>query len=196
LTAWLKELFGSPSFDELITEAAAVRSGSDGILVLPYFAGERTPIFDPDARGTIIGLTLGHGRGHLYRAALEGIAFGVRHNLEVIAPNGASQTVAVGGGTQSRLWAQIVSDVTGLAQELPAETVGAAYGDALLAGEGAGLVPSGTTWAVRRDLITPRPEHAELYDDLYTLYRELYRATAPLAHSLASIQNARHAPTG
>ena len=196
LTAWLKELFGSPSFDELIAEAATVRPGSDGVVVLPYFAGERTPIFDPDARGTIVGLTLGHGRGHLYRAALEGIAFGVRNNLEVIAPHGASQTVAVGGGTQSRLWAQIVSDVTGLAQELPAETVGAAYGDALLAAEGAGLVSSGTTWAVRQELITPRPEHAEVYDDLYRVYRELYRATAPLAHSLASMQNARHAPTG
>ena len=191
LTAWLKGLFGSESYEGLLDEAGAVAPGSDGVVVLPYFAGERTPILDPDARGTIVGLTLGHGRGHLYRAALEGIAFGVRHNLEVMAPQGAVQAIAVGGGTRSELWLQIVSDVSGVAQELPAETVGAAYGDALLAAEGAGLVPAGTSWAVRQRTIVPREEYGELYDRLYSIYRELYDATAALSHALASIQSHR-----
>jgi xylulokinase len=188
LTTWLRELFGNPAFDELIDEAATVPPGSNGLIVLPYFAGERTPIFDPDARGTILGLTLAHRREHLYRAALEGIAYGVRHNLEVIAPQGARQTIAVGGGTRSELWVQTVSDVTGVTQEIPAEAVGAAYGDALLAGEGTGLVPQGTTWAVRQHLIAPQQENRELYDQLYRLYRELYLTTAPVAHSLAAMQ--------
>jgi xylulokinase len=195
LTAWLRGLFGGTAFDVLLSEAAAVAPGSDGVVVLPYFAGERTPILDPDARGTILGLTLAHGRAHLYRAALEGIAYGVRHNLEAIAPGAAVQAVAVGGGARSELWTQVVSDVTGLAQEIPAETVGAAYGDALLAAEGAGLVPRGTTWAARSDLVSPQPEHAELYDELYRVYRDLYPATAPLAHALAAVQASR-SPAG
>jgi xylulokinase len=188
LTTWFRELFGNPRFDDLIDESSTVAPGSNGVIVLPYFAGERTPIFDPDARGTILGLTLGHGRAHLYRAALEGIAFGVRHNLEVIAPQGATQTIAVGGGTRGELWVQIVSDVTGVTQEIPSETVGAAYGDALLAGEGAGLVATGTTWAVRQKSIAPQAAHTEMYDRLYPLYRELYVATAPLSQALAAIQ--------
>jgi xylulokinase len=189
LTAWLRELFGGPPFEDLVSEAAEVAPGSNGLLVLPYFAGERTPILDPNARGTVLGLTLGHGRKHLYRAALEGIGFGVRHNLEVIAPRTTPRTVAVGGGTGGDLWPQIVSDITGVPQEIPRETIGACYGDALLAAEGAGLVPSGTTWAVPQRILAPRPEHAALYDELYGLYRDLYVATAPLSHELAALQS-------
>lgn len=188
LTAWLRELFGTPSFDDLVAEATAIDPGSDGLVVLPYFAGERTPVFDPDARGTIIGLTLGHGRAHLYRAAMEGAAFGVRHNLEAMAPDAEVRGVAVGGGTQSGLWTQIVSDVTGVSQDVPAETVGAAYGDALLAAEGVGLVSRGTTWAVPQEVVEPRTAYAKLYDEHYRIYRELYPATASLAHSLAAVQ--------
>ena len=189
LTAWLRDLFGRPPFDELVHEAAEIAAGSNGLLVLPYFAGERTPILDPNARGTVIGLTLGHNRAHLYRAALEGIAYGVRHNLEAIEPKSAPRAVAVGGGTKDDLWAQIVSDVTGVPQEIPRETIGACYGDALLAAEGAGLVASGTTWAVPQHTLAPRPEHAAHYDELYSFYRDLYVATASLSHSLAALQN-------
>ena len=188
LTAWLRGLFGEPTFDELVQEAAAVAPGSNGLVMLPYFAGERTPILDPSARGAVIGLTLSHQRGHLYRAALEAIAYGVRHNLEVMSPGGAARVVAVGGGTRGDLWAQIVSDVAGLKQTIPVETIGACYGDALLAAEGAELVAPGTVWAKPDRSITPRPEHAALYDELYAIYRELYVATAPLAHSLARLQ--------
>ena len=114
ITAWLRDLVGA-DYATLTDEAADVPPGARGLLLLPYFAGERTPIFDPDARGLVLGLTTGHGRAELYRAALEGIAHGVRHNLEAFRDAGGPdpRLVAVGGGTRGGLWTQIVSDVTG-----------------------------------------------------------------------------------
>ncbi|MGH2541994.1 MAG: FGGY-family carbohydrate kinase, partial [Ardenticatenaceae bacterium] len=88
LTAWLKEITGNLSYETLVQEAAEVPAGADGLVVLPYFAGERTPIFDPQARGVICGLTLRHGRGHLYRALLEATGYGVRHIFEAMRDAG------------------------------------------------------------------------------------------------------------
>jgi len=121
ITAWLRDLFGSLDYPELLALAARSEPGANGLLMLPYFVGERTPIADPLARGVIVGLTLGHSRGDLYRAALESIGFGVRHNIEAILDAGGSidRIVAVGGGAQGGLWTQIVSDVTGCAQVIP-----------------------------------------------------------------------------
>jgi xylulokinase len=192
LTSWLRRIAGDPPFEQLVAEAAEVPAGAGGLLVLPYFAGERTPLFDPDARGTIAGLTLSHGRGHLYRALLEGTAYGVRHNLETMDEAGArgERLVAVGGGTRGGLWTQTVSDVTGRAQELPAQAVGAAFGDALLAGQAAGLVDPGARWNAVAGHVEPDPSAAGGYDELYGLYRELYLATRPQAHALARRQRA------
>jgi xylulokinase len=189
LTAWLRELYGEPPFADLVAEAATVTPGSDGLLLLPYFAGERTPILDPRARGTITGLTLRHTRGHVYRAALEGIAYGARHNLEIMAGGQPVRAVAVGGGTQGRLWMQIVSDVTGLRQQVPAETVGACYGDALLAAEATGLTPLGTSWMRERAVVEPSAELRPLYDRLYGGFRELHPATREIQHDLAALQH-------
>lgn len=140
LGAWFRDLVGPVSFAELDTAAASVPPGSDGLMTLPYFAGERTPLFDPDARGVLVGLTLRHGRGALYRSLLEATAFGVRHNLDAMAAaaDGQTRLIAVGGGVAGGLWPQIVSDVTGLSQDLPAQGIGASYGDALLAAEAIG----------------------------------------------------------
>ena len=95
-------------------EIAAVPPGAEGLVMLPYFAGERTPLFDPDARGLVLGLTLRHGRGHLYRAALEGTAFGVRHNLAAMTAAGGDvrRLVAVGGGARE-LWTRVVDTSLG-----------------------------------------------------------------------------------
>jgi xylulokinase len=188
LTAWIRDLTGNPPFGTLVAEAAAVAAGADGLLLLPYFAGERTPILDTRARGVVIGLTLSHGRGHLYRAALEGIAYGARHNLEVMAPHDGLRAVAVGGGTQGDLWAQIVSDVTGMAQEIPRETIGASYGDALLAAEGIGLVPRGSSWATTAAVIAPQAATRDVYSEGYAEYRSLHQATEALQHRLADRQ--------
>ena len=186
-TAWLAGLTGA-DFAALTAEAAAVPAGSDGLLMLPYLAGERTPISDPLARGVIAGLTLGHTRAHLYRAALEGIGFGVRHHLVAMTAAGVepARVVPVGGGTTGDLWTQIVSDVTGLVQTLPRETIGAAYGDAMLAAEAVGAASAAETAAwnppVRR--IEPDPVAAKLYDARFDDYRELYESTAALVHRL------------
>ena len=190
LTGWLKKISGDLSYEELTEEAVSVAPGSDGLVVLPYFAGERTPLLDPDARGVMCGLTLSHGRGHLYRALLEATAFGARHLLEAVNETGGEgeRVVAVGGGTKGGLWTQIVSDVTGVRQTLPEQTVGACYGDAMLAGIAGGLLDRNAGWTSVADTVVPDPENRGIYDELYAIYRDLYPATRKQAHALANIQ--------
>jgi xylulokinase len=190
LTGWLRRIAGDPPYETLIEEAAAVAPGADGLVVLPYFAGERTPLFDPQARGVICGLTLRHGRGHLYRALLEATAYGTRHILETMrqAGGGGQRLVAVGGGTKGGLWTQIVSDAIGLPQELPAITIGAAYGDALLAAIASGRVEPATGWNEVAAIVEPNPHTTATYERLYRIYRELYPATRAQAHALADMQ--------
>jgi len=189
VTDWLRRLTGG-EFAELVREAAEVPAGSRGLLLLPYFAGERTPLFDPDARGILAGLTTRHGRAEIYRAVLEGTAFGVRHNLEAMREAGgtARRMVAVGGGAQGGLWTGIVSDVTRAVQQVPTETVGACYGDALLAGVATGVGVDAHRWNPVAEEIHPDPDRAVRYDSYYGHYRELYRATTGIAHFLAEEQ--------
>jgi len=192
VTAWFRSLLdggdGPPSFSELAAAAAETPPGSAGLVVLPYFSGERTPIHDPRARGLVAGLTLGHGRGHLYRAILEGTAYGIRHILETVAELDVPlrRIVAVGGGVRGGVWVQIVSDVARVEQELPVVTIGAAYGDALLAAVAAGLVPPETRWERRVEVVDPDDARASRYDELYPIYRSLYEATRAEMHALAA----------
>ncbi|GAA0593175.1 FGGY-family carbohydrate kinase [Kribbella sandramycini] len=187
ITNWLQELTGGVPFDTLVCEAAAVPAGSEGLVMLPYFSGERTPIYDPLARGVIAGLTLRHQRGHLLRATYEGIACGVRQIVAEFeaAAGQPARVVAVGGGTQGGLWTQIVSDVTGLSQQVPAQTIGAAYGDALMAAIGVGLVPAETDWAQLDHTVQPNPATTSTYATLFRTYAELYPATRRQVHRLA-----------
>lgn len=188
LTAWLQSIVSDRSFEELTAEAASVPPGSEGIVVLPYFAGERTPMHDPDARGLIIGLTLRHTRGHLYRALLEGTAYAVRHNLDVLSETAPpARVVAVGGGTAGDLWMQIVSDITGLRQEVPRVTVGASFGDAFLAAVGVGAASAKDEWNQTLRLIHPDPQAARVAD-MFPIFRSLYPATRSQMHALAAIQ--------
>ncbi|MBS2549942.1 FGGY-family carbohydrate kinase [Catenulispora sp. NL8] len=187
VTSWLADLTAT-DYATLTTEATALPPGADGLLMLPYFAGERTPLFDPDARGVLAGLTLHHTRGHLYRAALEATAFGVRHNLEAIALSGEEpdRYVAVGGGTTGGLWTQIVSDVIGRPQQIPRHTIGAAYGDAFLAAVAAGnaALDDIAAWNPVDHVVAPDPARHRIYTRLYAQYRNLYPATARIVHSL------------
>ncbi len=190
VTSWLRDLFGDVDYPELLGLAEKSGPGANGLLMLPYFAGERTPVDDPRARGVIAGLTLGHTRGDLYRSALEATAFGVRHNIEALEAAGGDirRVVAVGGGTQGRLWTQIVSDVTGRTQEVRTTSVGASYGGALLAAQ---LVTDDARiddWNPVAERLAPRPEVTARYDELYALYRDLYPASADVAHALADLQ--------
>lgn len=192
LTAWLKDLTGA-DYPALLADAETSGPGANGLLMLPYFAGERTPIQDPDARGVVAGLTLEHTRGDLYRAALEATALGVRHNVETMRAAGADirRIVAVGGGTQGKLWLQVVSDVTGLVQEVPATTIGASYGAAFLAASAVaepGAEPAITDWNPVAETITPDPGLRDFYDTLFDRYVRLYEGSKDVIHELAADQ--------
>jgi xylulokinase len=154
---------------------------------LPYLAGERTPVFDPEARGVVAGLSLRHGRGHLFRAAYEGIAFGIRQILEIFGETEepVRRTIAVGGGVKSRVWTQAVSDITGHTQLVPAQTIGASYGDALLAAIGTGLVAPETDWTTRSYEVVPNAANRARYEDLYRTWLTLYPSTKEQVHHLA-----------
>lgn len=187
LIGWLQQTTGGASFDVLMAEAQRVPPGSEGLLMLPYLAGERTPVFDPLARGVVAGLTLRHTRGHLFRAAYEGISFGIREILERFDDaHSGLRTVAVGGGLRSPVWTQTLSDITGRPQLVPEQGIGASYGDALLAAIGTGLVDPATDWTRVAREIEPDPRHRALYDDLYGTWRELYPATRAQVHRLAA----------
>lgn len=191
LTRWMRDQFArelpeGEAYARLFEAAANVPAGSEGLVMLPYFSGERTPINDPDARGVIAGLTLSHTREHLFRAALESVAYGIRHNLETFREMGAriERIVAVGGGTQGGLWTQIVSDVTGEAQLLPRTTVGASYGDAFLAGRAAGVLEAGalSEWVRAERTVRPSGSSRSVYDAGYRAFRDLYENTREIVH--------------
>ncbi len=190
VTTWVRDLTGGAGFEDLLTEAEASGPGARGLLLLPYFDGERTPVSDPRARGVVAGLTLSHTRGDLYRAALEGTAYGVRHNLEALDEEGVTvrRVVAVGGGVQHPLWPQIVSDVTGLEQVIPTTTIGASYGMAHLAAAVVGEADI-TAWNPPARTTRPDPAHRARYDEFYDLYRRLYPATVQVVHALSDVQH-------
>ena len=196
LTRWFQDQLARevPVADAgaLFAAAARVAPGAGGLVCLPYFSGERTPLNDRLARGVIAGLSLAHSRDHVFRAILEGVACGVRHNVETLAQLGAKadRVVAVGGGAQTDTWLQIVSDVSGLRQEVPAITVGASYGDAFLAGCAAGLLRRDQIgeWVKPGRSIEPDPSLRSTYDTLYRDYLDLYRGSRRVVHRLASRQ--------
>jgi xylulokinase len=181
---------GGDVYGQLNAEAQATPPGSDGVVILPYFLGEKTPIFDADARGVIFGLSLHHGRGHLHRAALEAVAYGFRHHAEVLAGGGhpIRSIRVMDGGARSALWRQIIADVLGAPIAYsPRGTLGSAWGVARVAGVAAGW----WGWEMERlpdgDEVVhePAPERADRYDALYRLYRDLY------AHLKGDFQTAR-----
>jgi xylulokinase len=198
LTRWFQDQLARdlPAGDAsaLFEAAARVAPGAGGLVCLPYFSGERTPLNDPLARGVIAGLSLAHSRDQVFRAILEGVACGVRHNVQTLALLGAHahRVVAVGGGAQTDTWLQIVSDVAGLRQEVPAITLGACYGDAFLAGCAAGLLRREqiTDWVRPGRFIEPDASLRPTYDALYADYIDLYQDSRRVVHRLASRQGA------
>jgi xylulokinase len=175
---------GKNAYACLIEEANNIPPGSGGLIVLPYFNGERSPIYDPKARGMFFGLNLSHGRAHLFKAILEGIGYSIRHNIEVLREQGIEpkELIAVGGGTKNQIWLQAVSDICQLPQKVPSVTMGAAYGDAFLAGVGTGLFgfDSIHEWVSYRRAIIPKPETKPIYDKGYATYLELYQRNKDL----------------
>ncbi len=189
VTQWFRGLAGA-GYDELFEEAAGAGTGAGGLLALPYFAGERTPLFDPDLRGALFGLSASHDRGHVFRALLEATAFAVRHNLETMREAGATIGAlhGSGGGALNPLWPQIVSDVTGLRQNVGGGSTRAAVGSALLAAIAVGAATLETRWRSATQSVTSNDEARPLYDDLYRQFRDVALVTVPHAHALAEWQ--------
>jgi xylulokinase len=191
LVRWLAAVCGGADLQKLDAEAAATPPGAGGVVCLPYFLGEKSPLHDPRQRGAFVGLHLGHGRGHLFRAALEAVAFGFRHHVEVFRELGVSLSAArvTNGGSRSTLWKQILADVLDAPLAPVLDHPGASFGAALAAGVGVGSAPG---WSVVTELarlgspIEPRPEHRARYEELYGVYRSLEPALRPIAHRLAA----------
>jgi xylulokinase len=192
---WYKDTFAvNSTFDELTNEASEVPAGSEGLLFLPYLTGERTPYPDPLARGAWVGLTVRHHRGHLTRAVLEGVAFGLKDSFTLIKGAGLGtidQVRVSGGGAKSQLWRQILADVLNIELVTVNTTEGAAYGAALLAGVGIGAWPDIATACEETVKVegqtTPNSKNQEVYKKMYDLYRNLYPVLKPTFESLASV---------
>jgi len=185
---------GKARYSRLNAEASDIPPGSEGLVMLPYFSGERTPINDESARGTITGLTLSHTKFHIYRAALEGIGYGFRHHVSAMDDAGFSidRVKAIGGGAQSDLWRQIVSDITGVVQEYVSNPVGSPLGGAYLAGMGVGVFDNLEQLTELTEIETethPDESVSDVYDEYYAVYQGLYPQIKDSMHRLATLGN-------
>jgi xylulokinase len=190
---WYRDNFApGQNYDDLLAPAAQVPMGSEGLLFLPYLTGERTPHPDPLARGAFVGLTVRHGTGHLSRAVLEGVAFGLRDSFELLKSAGLASIEQVrvsGGGARSLLWRQILADTFNAELVTVNTTEGAAFGAALLAGVGVGAwedVDAACAATVKQTgSTTPIAANVAFYEKLYGQYRQLYPALKDISHALS-----------
>ncbi|EHR49626.1 pentulose/hexulose kinase [Saccharomonospora marina XMU15] len=197
ILAWFRSRLGrGETFADLDELAATARPGAGGVLLLPYFLGERSPVWDSDARGAFVGMSLGTTRADLVRAILEGSAYGLAHNLAELASLGLRPPAlrVVGGGARGRTWNRIKADVTGLAVELPRQSAGAPVGAALAAASGVGLVDDLADAARERfsvaERIEPDPDRHADYQRRYRVYRELHPALRTVHSMLAELRDA------
>ena len=188
LIRWFHEQFGRDTdLRELDEEARDAGPGAGGLVLLPYMLGEKTPVNDARARGVLFGMHLGHGRGHVFRAVLEGISFGFRHHLDVFRERGHEprRVRVTNGGARSALWKQVTADVLGLPLEVPREAAGSALGAAFAAAFGAGLYDRWDDieqFVDIADTIEPDPAARAAADENYAIYRDLYPTLRPLMH--------------
>lgn len=174
------EAAGGPSaYYVLDGEARQIGPGSGGLLVLPYFMGERSPLWDTHAKGVIFGLSLSHSRAHVYRAFLEAVAYSLRHAMECTGQDIGGKIYLAGGVSKSPLWKQIMADVTGCDIYCPQQDVEANLGDVMLAAIGTGTLgwEDVKAWQVLNDPVRPRPQAVEIYNGYYQLYQDLYQHT-------------------
>lgn len=184
---WFRQEFGqNMSFDELTAEAAGIAPGSDGVMFLPYMAGERSPIWNPDAKGVFYGLSFDKTRGHMIRSILEGVAFSLEHNLQTAAETGIEIDIlnAMGGAANSELWTQIKADVTGKTIQVPTSDTATTLGAALLAGVGCGMYRNYEE-AVRNTIVITRVQKPnmkvhEIYQKYMQRYLQLYESLSDM----------------
>lgn len=176
----VERILGISAYSLLNLEAESVPPGSEGLVALPYFMGERTPLWDPYARGVIFGLSLSHTKGHVVRALMESVAYALYHNFEIVQNTGWRINFPIvfnEGGARSRLWRQIITDVFGVPTVFLKNRAGAPYGGAILAGVAVGELPDfsiAKRWAEYVDRLEPSQENHKIYMDYYKLYRKLY----------------------
>ncbi len=188
LIRWFQGIVGEKDLASLDERASAREPAS--VLCLPYFLGEKSPLHDPDLRGSFFGMHLGTTSEDLYRSVLEAIAFGFRHHADVFRELGVElgRAMVTNGGSKSTLWKQIHADVLGVDLHPVVDHPGASLGAAVIAGVGAGHIP---TWEAISDYVAlgptvhPRPEVTALYDRAYLEWRELGAVTTPVAHKLS-----------
>ena len=177
---------GTNSFAEMDREADAIPAGAEGLIFLPYMAGERSPIWNPNAKGVYFGLDFAKTRAHMIRASLEGVGFSLQHNIEIARQAGApvSRLRAMGGAANSRVWTQIKSDITGKPIDVPSSDTATTLGAAILAGVATGVYPSfeqavATTVKVQRTHKPNKANHS-VYKKSYQEYLEIYKSLQPL----------------
>lgn len=198
LTKWFKdEIYsdlkaeeengGENAYAAMARAAEHIPAGSDGVVCLPYFAGERTPINDPFAKGMFFGLNLNHTRAHLYKAALEGIGYTIAQHFEILEEDHlpVKKIMAVGGGTKNRIWLQAVADILGRPVYTAKVTFGAAFGDAIMAALGGGAY---SDWSELEqviepaEIIEPNMEAHQVYQNQREIFDSLYRNNRDLMH--------------
>lgn len=173
-------LTGIDAYTLLDLISKGVPAGSNGLIALPYFMGERSPIWDSDARGLLIGLSLLHKKQDIYKALMEGVAYSLRHNMEMVEGTNTpldSEVIIVGGGSKSMIWPQIYADVTGRNVKILKNDVEATLGDALLAGLGTGVIKDASIvqeWLEFEPVIEPNLANHKLYNIYYGEYKKLY----------------------
>jgi len=192
LTHWFRDNFAKEipkdkAFEILAAEAAEAPPGAKGLIVLPYFSGERTPIHDPKARGTIFGLDLTHNRADIFRAFLEGIAMGTAHVFDTYEAIGhkPKKVMAVGGGTKNNIWMQSTSDFSKIDQVISEKSTGASYGNAFLAAIAVGAVSQTDITRWNPALSTIRTQHSAFHTQKNQLFRQLYEDSKAVAHAVA-----------
>ena len=193
LTHWFRDNFaldleakakteGTNVFGEIAKLADGIPAGSDGLTILPYFSGERTPINNPNAKGVIFGLNLQHTRRHIYKALLEGVGYGINQHFEIFDAlhMGTKKVMAVGGGIKNMAWLQAVSDISNKCQHVAQVDTGAAYGDALIAALATGFYRDSAQVAEQiklRYTVEPDPNAYEAYAPFRSRYNRLYLQT-------------------
>ncbi|WP_394699327.1 FGGY-family carbohydrate kinase [uncultured Sphaerochaeta sp.] len=185
---WFQNEFSFTDFLEMDKMAEFVTPGSEGVVILPYFLGEKTPLFDVNAKGVIYGLSLSHTKAHVYRAMLEAVAFSFRHHIEVFSELNLpiKRVFITNGGSKSMLWRSIMADVIGYDLQYVKHNPGSCLGASLLAGIGCGIMEEKIADCFMDDLldIPYNPENHLLYERPYEIYRHLYEALKPITIGL------------
>lgn len=187
ITKWFRDNFaelevseqkagGRNAYAVLSERAKDIPAGSNGLVVLPYFMGERAPVWNSDAKGVLFGLSLAHNKEHIYHAFQEAVAYALRHSIELTGQDLGDYIILAGGVTQSPEWVQMFADITGYAIRTPIENAEANLGDVMLAGLATETLTLSQVknWQVLGEKVEPDPKRHEIYNEYFALYRKLY----------------------